>query len=66
MPRTEFELATPATKQPQTYALDRAATGIGISKVQWTQNNCELGNVTVKRGKRIRARGSAMAKFEHV
>jgi hypothetical protein len=26
---TEFEPATPATKRPQTYALDRAATGIG-------------------------------------
>jgi hypothetical protein len=26
MPRTGFE---PATKRPQTYALDRAATGIG-------------------------------------
>jgi hypothetical protein len=28
MPRVGFEPATPATKQPQTYALDRAATGI--------------------------------------
>jgi hypothetical protein len=27
-----FESATPATKQPQTYALDRAATGIGKSE----------------------------------
>jgi hypothetical protein len=30
MPRAEFETATPARKRPQTYALDRAATGIGI------------------------------------
>jgi hypothetical protein len=28
MPRAEFEPATPATKRPQTYALDSAATGI--------------------------------------
>jgi hypothetical protein len=28
MPREGFEPATPATKRPQTYALDRAATGI--------------------------------------
>jgi hypothetical protein len=29
MPLAEFEPATPATKRPQTYALDRAATEIG-------------------------------------
>jgi hypothetical protein len=29
MPSAGFEPATPATKRPQTYALDRAATGIG-------------------------------------
>jgi hypothetical protein len=29
MPRAGFEPATQTTKQPQTYALDRAATGIG-------------------------------------
>jgi hypothetical protein len=29
MPSTEFEPATPATKRPQTYALDRAATEVG-------------------------------------
>jgi hypothetical protein len=28
MPQAEFEPAIPATKRPQTYALDRAATGI--------------------------------------
>jgi hypothetical protein len=28
MPRAGFEPATPATKRPLTYALDRAATGI--------------------------------------
>jgi hypothetical protein len=29
MPRAGFEPATPTTKRPQTYAVDRAATGIG-------------------------------------
>jgi hypothetical protein len=32
MPRAVFEPATPATKLPQTYALDRAATEIGGKK----------------------------------
>jgi hypothetical protein len=32
MSRARFEAATPATERPQTYALDRAATGIGCSK----------------------------------
>jgi hypothetical protein len=30
MPREGFEPATPATKRPKTYALDRAATGISL------------------------------------
>jgi hypothetical protein len=30
MPRAGFEPPTPATKRPQTYALDRMATGVGI------------------------------------
>jgi hypothetical protein len=34
MPQAGFKPATPATKRPQTYALDRAATGIGDPKVQ--------------------------------
>jgi hypothetical protein len=29
MPSAGFEPATPATKRPQTYALDRAATEVG-------------------------------------
>jgi hypothetical protein len=29
MPKVGFEPAIPASVQPQTYALDRAATGIG-------------------------------------
>jgi hypothetical protein len=32
MPRAGFEPATPATKRPQTYDLDRAATGIDSSR----------------------------------
>jgi hypothetical protein len=31
MPRAGFETAIPATKQPQTYALHRAVTGIGYN-----------------------------------
>jgi hypothetical protein len=30
--RAGFEPATPATKRPQTYALDRAAAGIDLKK----------------------------------
>jgi hypothetical protein len=31
MPQAGFEPATPATKRQQTYALERAVTGIGIT-----------------------------------
>jgi hypothetical protein len=31
MPRARFETAIPATKRPQTFALDRADTGFGCS-----------------------------------
>jgi hypothetical protein len=31
MPSAGFEPATPATKRPQTYALDRAVTEVGTS-----------------------------------
>jgi hypothetical protein len=30
MPSVGFEHATPTTKRPQTYALDRAATEVGV------------------------------------
>jgi hypothetical protein len=33
MPQARFEPSTPATKRPQTYALDRAASGIGLLDV---------------------------------
>jgi hypothetical protein len=33
MPQAGFESAIPATKRPQTYALDRAATGIGCINI---------------------------------
>jgi hypothetical protein len=44
MPRSGFENATPATERPQTYALDRAATGIGIGKnimINKTKSMCQ-------------------------
>jgi len=31
---SDFELAIPAGKRPQTHALDRAATGTGISRLK--------------------------------
>jgi len=36
MPSAGFEIAIPATKRPQTYASDRAATGIGKVSVTYT------------------------------
>jgi hypothetical protein len=39
MPRVGFEPATPATKRPQTYALYRAATGIGDNLFSMDLNN---------------------------
>jgi hypothetical protein len=33
MPSAGFEPANAATKRPQTYAFDRATTGIGIGKI---------------------------------
>jgi hypothetical protein len=57
MPRAEFEPAIPATGRPQTYALDRAATGIGTNSIyvgentktslmqNTTPNTSVLGNV---------------------
>jgi hypothetical protein len=36
-----FETAIPATKRPQTYALDRAATGIGQKYTYWLVNQVE-------------------------
>jgi hypothetical protein len=40
MPRAGFETAIPATKRPQTYALDRAATGIGRILDEGRKLNC--------------------------
>jgi hypothetical protein len=34
MPSAEFEPAIPATKRPQTYALNSEVTGIGIEEFQ--------------------------------
>jgi hypothetical protein len=50
MPLARFERATPATKQPQTYALDCAATGIGLSISYYTSNTlglCENTDLSV-------------------
>jgi hypothetical protein len=33
MPPAGFELAIPAGERPQTYALGRAATGIGVVRI---------------------------------
>jgi hypothetical protein len=38
MLRARLEPATPATKRPQTYALDRTATGIG-KRAAWDPIN---------------------------
>jgi hypothetical protein len=41
MPSPGFEPATPATKRPQTYALDRAATEVGnlkLKNIKYTLN----------------------------
>jgi hypothetical protein len=38
MTRVRFEPATPATERPQTYALDRAATGIDIKSLYVHKN----------------------------
>jgi hypothetical protein len=37
MPSAGFEPVTPATKRPQTYALDNAATEVGYLR-HWKQN----------------------------
>jgi hypothetical protein len=35
MPPVEFEPTNTAGERPQTYALDRAATGTGIENIYW-------------------------------
>ena len=39
-----FEPAIPANKRPQTHVLDRAATGIGHTKI-YTQNKIKLAKL---------------------
>jgi hypothetical protein len=41
MPSAGFELTIPVSERPQTYALDRAATGIGIIQIMVGQNQPE-------------------------
>jgi hypothetical protein len=45
MPRSEFEPADPTTDRPQTYALDRADTGIGRLNNCYTQNNMAVFSI---------------------
>jgi hypothetical protein len=58
MPSAEFEPATPATKRPQTYALDRAATEVGTfhlaSYIQVIYEHGELWWNDIDRGQLIR------------
>jgi hypothetical protein len=39
MPPVGFESTIPGTARPQTYALDRAATGIGFMHFSLSENN---------------------------
>jgi hypothetical protein len=50
MPRAGFDLAIPATKQPQTYALDLVGTGIGTFLIQRNDNSDHVLNVTWRPG----------------
>jgi hypothetical protein len=55
MPWVGFEPATPATERPQTYALDRAYTGIGKVKIYKTiilpvvLYGCETRSLTLRK-----------------
>ena len=39
MPPVGFEPTISAGKRPQTYTLDRAATGTGTEEITWPNNN---------------------------
>jgi hypothetical protein len=41
MPPVGFELTIPASARPQTYALDRAATGVGVNAL-FIEEKCRL------------------------
>jgi hypothetical protein len=47
MPPVEFEPTIPASARPQTYALDRAATGIGVKAIILDNNIERLGATLV-------------------
>jgi hypothetical protein len=49
MPSAGSEPAIPATKRPHTYALDRAATGIGCITVSHKNINICIVNFDIKR-----------------
>jgi hypothetical protein len=58
MPSTGFEPATPATNRPQTYALDRAATEVGLEDLEIEKKqikyfkfvlNCVIDTISTER-----------------
>jgi hypothetical protein len=61
MPSAGFEPATPATKRPQTYALDRASTEVGFFTDK--ENEClqGKGNVSSTGHEKIPVRNSIYA-----
>jgi hypothetical protein len=55
MPRAGFKPATPAIKRPQTYALDRAVTGIGTNRILDTKIIKKIKDILCKRRLNVRA-----------
>jgi hypothetical protein len=47
MALVRFEPTISASERPQTYALDRAATGTGNAGI-WFEKNCEIERLTPK------------------
>jgi hypothetical protein len=56
MPSAEFETVIPATKRPQTYVLDRAATGIGLFLISAFKCKINSSSVLYSISMRILAR----------
>jgi hypothetical protein len=48
MPQAGFGPTIPASERPQTHALDRAATGIGIKQNYWDQNFENINRFLIK------------------
>jgi hypothetical protein len=62
MPLAEFEPETPATKRPQTYDLDRAATGIGIHCIHYLYRVIYTNSLSFKR---ILSKGYALSRIQN-